>query len=84
MFHFVNLSFATMYVTEKMKLNRFKDVRIPSNSDYFSRSGGAVLPPSQYTGDDVAVMPQSKVQSIVDMEAYDRMKQNEENSKQSE
>jgi hypothetical protein len=81
LFHFSNFNFATMFVREEMKLNRFRDVRIPRNSEYFARAGAAVLPPSQFTNDEQAVMPQSKIQSIVEMEAYDKMKQEEENSK---
>lgn len=70
-----------MYVCEKLKLNKFRDVKIPANKDYFQRLGLTTTPTGEYSGDDSAPMPQTKIQSIEDIEAYDRMKQNEENSK---
>lgn len=66
---------------EKMKVNTFHQVAIPRNAEYFARFGMAVSPSSQYTGDEPAPMPMNKTDMFKDMEAYDRMKQEEENSK---
>lgn len=56
-----------MFVPEKLKLNRFKLVKIPSNRDYFGRVGlSSPGSPAQYTGDDLAVPPQSKIDQILD------------------
>lgn len=66
---------------EKMKVNRFHDVAIPRNAEYFARFGFAVSPGSNYSGDELAPVPMNKTDMLVDMERYDAMKQAEENSK---
>lgn len=54
-----------MLVPEKLKLNKFKLVKIPSNKDYFARVGlQSAGTPSQYTGDEMAVLDQSKIDQI--------------------
>lgn len=58
------------YPNEKMKVNKFHAVRIPSNAEYFSRFGLAVSPASAYTGDDVSPMPLNKTDSLADYERY--------------
>lgn len=42
-----------MFVEEKLKLNRFQHVSIPSNSDLWQRSGCALVVPgsSQFSGE---------------------------------
>lgn len=38
-----------MYIPEKLKINRFKDVRIPDKKSYFAQYGNSlgIMPPSQ-------------------------------------
>lgn len=66
------------YINEKLKLNAFKDVRIPSNAEYFARYGFAVSPDSQYSGDEASPMPKNKTELFALMDEYDRMKLAEE------
>ncbi len=66
---------------EKMKVNKFHDVAIPRNAEYFARFGYAVSPSCSYTGDEPAPQPMNKTDMLADMERYDAMKQAEENSK---
>lgn len=67
-----------MFVPEKLKLNKFQIVRIPSPKEYFSRVGNQPIGTNNmYTGDDPAIMNQRKVDSIIDMEEFDRMRSNE-------
>lgn len=62
-----------MYIPEAFKLNKFKDVKIPSNKDYFGRVGlQSVGDPSQYTGDEPATMPQSKMDQIYEADVQFR------------
>lgn len=72
-----------MFVPEKLKVNKFADVRIPSNKDYFQRVGVQALPEGQYTGDEFAPMPTDKVSSISaeEQRLYDEMRQAEELNK---
>lgn len=67
-----------MRIPDKLKVNRFKIVNLPSNKDYFQRFGNRTLPESLYTGDDVAPTNQRKIDSIADYDAYDRMMQDKE------
>lgn len=72
----------TMFVPEKFKLNKFKDVALPSVRSYFARYGYNSQPAGSFSGEDeVAPMRGNKVDMLADMEAYDRMKQREEDSK---
>lgn len=68
-----------MYVPEKLKVNKFVDVQIPSNKDYFARLGRQALPDGQYTGDEAASMPSDKVSSISaeEQRIFDEMRQAE-------
>lgn len=66
---------------EKMKVNKFHDVAIPRNAEYFARFGYAVSPSSEYSGDEPAPKPLLKTDLLADMDCYDAMKQAEENSK---
>lgn len=51
-----------MTVPEQLKINRFVDVHIPSNSELFKRLG--VFDATQFTGTETAQMPQSKIDCI--------------------
>lgn len=62
--------FDAMYIPEKMKVNKFVDVAIPSNKSFFSRLGEVKVDPSSYTGDEVAPEMMSKTQSIEDYRQY--------------
>lgn len=56
-----------MLIPEKLKLNKFKLVKIPSNKDYFGRVGlQSAGTPSQYTGDEMATPTQSKIDQILE------------------
>lgn len=69
-----------MFIPEELKLNKFVNVPIPENRDYFARFGTTkVAQDSAYTGDQNAPLPKSKIDSLADMDAYDRMMQEEEN-----
>lgn len=72
-----------MYINDGLKLNKFREVRIPSNAEYFARYGFTASPDSQYSGDEDAPMPKNKTELFALMEEYDSMKQREENSKSS-
>lgn len=69
---------------EKMDINKFVDVAIPSKSHYLQRFGFTSAPASSYTGDEFAPLPKDKIASIADMEAYDKMMQQEELSQSDE
>lgn len=59
-----------MFVPDKLKLNKFQLVRIPSNKDYFGRVGlTGTGPSSSYTGDEIAPMAQSKMDQIAETDA---------------
>ncbi len=64
-----------MYINPKLKLNKFRKCSIPSNRDYFSRYGFADVPANQFTGDEPAPMPMTKVEAIEDLKRYAEMKQ---------
>lgn len=59
-----------MYVPEKLKLNRFRVVAVPSNREYFASFGGKLMDNNSYTGDKFAPTPMNKVESIVDYQQY--------------
>lgn len=71
-----------MYVPDELKVNKFVDVQIPSNKDYFARLGKQTLGESQYTGDDAAVMPSSKIDAVTaeEQRIFDEMRQAEINA----
>lgn len=68
-----------MYVCEGLKLNKFRDVAIPANHEYFARYGYTNTPAVLHTGDELAPHAKTKIDTFADMEQYDLMKQNEEN-----
>lgn len=67
-----------MFIKDELKLNKFRDVRIPSNAEYFARYGFTTSPDSQYSGDESAPLSMNKTELFELMAEYDRMKQNEE------
>ena len=68
--------------SEDMKVNRFQQVAIPRPCEYMRRFGALRALATQFTGDDIAPLPQNKVDSFAQMEAYDAMMQREEMQKQ--
>ena len=52
------------------KANKFVDVAIPSNRNYFSRLGEVTQPSTQFTGEEVARMNQDKISQIQDYQDY--------------
>lgn len=61
------------FPNDKMDINKFVAVHVPSKSSYLQKFGFASAPSSMYTGDEFAPLPKDKVASIADMEAYDAM-----------
>lgn len=59
-----------MWIPDELKVNKFEDVKIPSNKAYFSRFGDSAPLANQYTGDEVAPIGQSKVDQIIDYKNY--------------
>lgn len=52
-------------VFPEMELNQFKMVHIRSNEDFMRLvSTTGTIPASQYTGDEMAVLPQNKIDQI--------------------
>lgn len=59
-----------MYIPKELRLNEFKLVAIPENKYFFGRpESGRLIPDAAYTGEDTAVMPQNKLDSIVQADA---------------
>lgn len=57
-----------MYIHEKMKINKFKDVRIPSKGEYFN-TGRFMQEPETYGGEDpVNVKGENKVDTLAALE----------------
>lgn len=62
--------FCAMFIPDKLKLNKFKLVHIPSNKEYFGRVGlQSAGTSAQYTGDDFACPVQSKIDEIAEADA---------------
>ena len=56
-----------MLIPEKLKLNKFKEVRIPTNKELFGRVGIQGLGVAeQYSGDQSAVLNTSKIDAIIE------------------
>lgn len=72
------------FPNEDMKVNKFKLVFIPSNSDYMSRIGMRTLPPGAYSGDDEVHRQQNKVEDIDFYMRYAEQKAREMQSKSDE
>lgn len=69
-----------MYKPNKMRLNKFVDVAIPKNSDYFLRMNGAFpnIPNGAYSGEELVPPSVRLVDMLADMDDYDRMMQRKE------
>lgn len=59
-------------------LNKHVDMTCPSPRSLFSRLGNQNVPDAQYTGEEVIDMYQRKTDILADMDAYDRLRQDEE------
>lgn len=57
-----------MFIPKELRLNEFKQVNIPQNSWFFGRPM-VNAPDVAYTGDEVAIMPQNKIDSIAEADA---------------
>lgn len=72
-----------MYVPdEKIKVNAFRIVAIPRPIEFMRRFGSASSPTSSFTGDEVAPLPQNKVDMLAYADQYDRMMQKVESEKE--
>lgn len=69
-----------MFVPKGLRNNAFKDVKIPSNKDFFARVGlGSVGVANNYTGDEMAMPNQSKIDQILEADKeYARFLQSEQ------
>lgn len=65
-----------MYIPEKMKFNKFKDVRIPSKGEYFN-TGRFLQDKAVYGGEDKPVNV-TGTQKVDDLEALERELANSE------
>lgn len=68
---------------EKMDINKFQLVHIPSKAEFASRYGMTAVPLNRYTEEQFAMYEKNKIDSIADMEAYDAMMRREESQKAS-
>lgn len=73
-----------MFCPEKNKLNKFKLVRIPKPVEFFGRFGYQSAPSASFSGDEDGSPMKSKIDTLADMEEYDRMMQREEDRKRNE
>ena len=53
-----------MVAPEKMKVNHFREVRIPENKELFKRFGQYQPSESYFTGDEAAPMGETKVETL--------------------
>lgn len=70
-----------MYIPKEMKLNRFKEVSLPSARDFFRTNGEHAMPDNMYTGDELAPVAQNKTESIQDFIDYAEQMEREQSSK---
>lgn len=64
-------------------LNKHVDMSCPSPRSLFSRLGNQNVPDAQYTGEEEMEMYQRKTDMLSDMDAYDCMRQEEEDKSNS-
>lgn len=64
-------------------LNKHVDMTCPSPRSLFSRLGNQNVPDAQYTGEEEIDMYQRKTDMLSDMDAYDRMRHEEEDKSNS-
>lgn len=60
-----------MVVPEKMKVNHFKEVRIPSNKEYFKKFGSYQPTESYFTGEEAIPLGERKVDMLARIAAED-------------
>ena len=70
-----------MYIPEKMQINKFEAVSLPSPKSWFSRVGEVAPPEKDFSGEDVVPEQMRKVESLADYEAYAEMMAQEEANK---
>ena len=71
-----------MYIPEKLKLNAFRVVALPEPSEMFARYGYLTPSSDVFTGEDELVPAGGrKTDVLADMDAYDRMMQQQEDAK---
>ena len=70
--------------SDKMKINRFVVVAIPRNSEYVRRFGKSTPLANQYTGENVAPRPATKIDMMYQAELMDLQDQRSESSEKSE
>lgn len=74
-----------MYVPdEKLKINKFVQVAIPRTVEFVKRFGNVSPASSLYSGDELAPLPETKMDSLADIDRYDQMMQREELEKSDE
>lgn len=64
-----------MIINDKLKLNRFKDVRVPSPRELFQRFGYARNGVCSYSNGEMISMPSRKIDSLNRADAFDRAMQ---------
>lgn len=73
-----------MFIPEKMKVNKFEDVAIPSNKSFFARLGQVSPDVLKYSGDEVVPEQMTKSQEIDDFALYAEQMAREQATKDSE
>lgn len=77
----LQLLLSAMYCPDdKMKINRFKSVKIPRNCEYVRRFGKMTPMESQYTGDQLAPRSGNKVDMLYQAELMDLQDQRSESA----
>lgn len=65
-----------MYIPEKMKLNKFQHVNLPTPRDMFKRYGLLMTPANMYGGEENLIQPElTKVEQIYAGETMIKKKQ---------
>lgn len=70
-----------MKVPDALKINKFKLVRIPKNSDFALRYGFVASPSSLYSGEDVVPDNLTKTQSLAEAERIAELLNKEDSQK---
>lgn len=73
-----------MYCPNKLKLNKFKKVAIPSVRQMFRSAGFLNMPANNYTGDEEVEMPARKTDDMQRAYLMNRDALNEEEANKSE
>lgn len=70
-----------MYIPEKLQINKFEAVSLPSPKSWFVRVGEVAPAEKDFSGEDVVPESMRKVESLADYEAYAEMMAQEEANK---